>query len=805
MSVLAGIEAEAAGGAGLGTGLGNGLLPGSPQGKTQGWPATALGNAFDPSRPVSQSFRSNWQALFNTLASGAGVPDENEIATNASPEASQANQTIRTGESADISLASSSSAWQPAGRPPFHWGAALEKPSDSTIGSIAQPQAAGRIPTPNRHHSIGIQEAPFDRQTAKDQDVKSLSGASSSDSTGTRPAHVTKREKLESDAANQAPLTVLTSTFNGSITTPAPTSSHAATRSATKVQAHQTDLSSQSAADGTENPLMRLSPTASEASVNSPVTDAADSILANAGGRSDHQSSSAATTILASPDLVQRVTHGDSAIPAGATASIGADSHLQSLTASTTRPSPDQEMVQGSNVAGLSVQTGLEKPIRAQSRGIDAVSPLADQLDHGFEANSVSLSPTSPVASESEPQSPLPAPLGGWSSSDLLAGPPAVQVEAGPPVPAPAASGSRAARISAVSSAGKERQAPALSSAGSQPALAISATTNPAQAPDGPVPVSNAAQPRSLEPNAGPADVNAEQPGQIQPQVGVLPEESQTAALPARSQFQAEASKSTASTSKADIPRAEKPGSALAGSPGQVASRTAHSTEAHPTLESKPLALQPQIAGQSGDPSSLARDAGPLRFVENSSDSRTGNFSGSAPSEARETFAAIDNGMSPDATGWTHIGAHRAEAGIQDPALGWIGVRAEGSASQVHATLIPGSADAAQALSGHMAGLTAFLADAHTPVQSLQVALPENREAALITGSDQGQGMSQSSDQGMSQNSGQGNSSNSSHNFNSIAPASPVAVRSGSQVSPGSFSQAPGPTEFSGAHISVMA
>lgn len=102
---------------------------------------------------------------------------------------------------------------------------------------------------------------------------------------------------------------------------------------------------------------------------------------------------------------------------------------------------------------------------------------------------------------------------------------------------------------------------------------------------------------------------------------------------------------------------------------------------------------------------------------------------------ARETFAALDGEPRAAGTTWIHAGAQRAEAGFQDPALGWVAVRADLGAGGVHASILPGSADAAQTLGGHLAGLHAHLADEQIPVQSLSM-----RASADGAGAGLGQG-----------------------------------------------------------------
>ena len=112
---------------------------------------------------------------------------------------------------------------------------------------------------------------------------------------------------------------------------------------------------------------------------------------------------------------------------------------------------------------------------------------------------------------------------------------------------------------------------------------------------------------------------------------------------------------------------------------------------------------------------------------------------GSEAPTAADTFAALDSGSATPSSAWIHAGAHHAEAGFQDPALGWVGVRAQVDANGVHASLLPGSADAAQALSSHLAGLHAHLTDHHTPVQTLTMATPRSEWGGQNMGQETGQ------------------------------------------------------------------
>ena len=89
--------------------------------------------------------------------------------------------------------------------------------------------------------------------------------------------------------------------------------------------------------------------------------------------------------------------------------------------------------------------------------------------------------------------------------------------------------------------------------------------------------------------------------------------------------------------------------------------------------------------------------------------------------DARETFAALDAEPGAGAPSWIHAGPQQAEAGFQDPALGWVGVRADLGAGGIHAAILPGSDEAASLLGGHLAGLNAHLAAEQIPVDSLRV------------------------------------------------------------------------------------
>jgi hypothetical protein len=172
--------------------------------------------------------------------------------------------------------------------------------------------------------------------------------------------------------------------------------------------------------------------------------------------------------------------------------------------------------------------------------------------------------------------------------------------------------------------------------------------------------------------------------------------------------------------------------------------------------------------------------------------------SGSAgtPATARETFAALDSGLDTrTAVGtpsWVHAGGQRAEAGFEDPALGWVSVRADLSGGSVHAAVVPGSAEAAQALSGHMAGLSAYLADEHAPVATLTMAHP------YASAMDAGVG------QNPQQGSG-GEQSSAAAPQNGTQPSGGTAAAASATASRGGFEARQDAAAGRGVHISVMA
>jgi hypothetical protein len=204
------------------------------------------------------------------------------------------------------------------------------------------------------------------------------------------------------------------------------------------------------------------------------------------------------------------------------------------------------------------------------------------------------------------------------------------------------------------------------------------------------------------------------------------------------------------------------------------------------TSTSETLAMAREAAGAHGS----ARPAGELAQTSTTD---------AAGADSREAFAELD---AQDTTGkptWIHAGTQRAEAGFQDPTLGWVSVRADTSGGGVHAQLVPGSADAAQTLGGHLAGLNAYLTEHHTPVETLTLSAPDGGWTGTGNEQSQGQNMQQGAGQQTRQDADSVSQSNMSGS--SLVQRATSAAAIFQRGLDGSLEAA----RAGGVHISVMA
>ncbi len=185
-------------------------------------------------------------------------------------------------------------------------------------------------------------------------------------------------------------------------------------------------------------------------------------------------------------------------------------------------------------------------------------------------------------------------------------------------------------------------------------------------------------------------------------------------------------------------------------------------------------------------------------------------YSGNEPAvSAHEAFTALDTEVSPVAPTWVHAAAQHAEAGFEDPALGWVAVRADLGSGGVHASLVPGSTDAAQTLGSHLAGLNAYLAEHHAGVSTVTLSAPEGRPASAGNTSigSGGDGLRQSSGGQSQQGSSGGKRSDPPPGAAATVPVESMPAQIQAIASAGGLSAA-GPAWMepgAGVHVSVLA
>jgi hypothetical protein len=195
-----------------------------------------------------------------------------------------------------------------------------------------------------------------------------------------------------------------------------------------------------------------------------------------------------------------------------------------------------------------------------------------------------------------------------------------------------------------------------------------------------------------------------------------------TAQVAAHSVAQAADTNATSSSSKSDSNRKSTSSSTTSVSGVGTGPASAAATEDVHHLSSVNL----QNAGT--DSTGVARDMAGMRSEQLVSHGASADGSArSGNSTAQETFAALDSSGSQVPTQWVQTGTRHAEAGYQDPNLGWVGVRAEVSGGSVHASIVPSSAGAAEALSQHMSGLNNYLSENHSSVSSLTMTSPDGQ------------------------------------------------------------------------------
>ncbi len=298
-------------------------------------------------------------------------------------------------------------------------------------------------------------------------------------------------------------------------------------------------------------------------------------------------------------------------------------------------------------------------------------------------------------------------------------------------------------------------------------------------------------------------EAHASQPGALSGGHGVQTPDTPAAGFGIQRGFEANtAAQSAPAAMGADTPSLESGAQARQ----QGTARPLHETAAGPASAGAAHIAAAQPTGAAMDGSAWARDPAGAQGTAGSAAGGAGALAGSSAGTVpvtapQETFAALDSGVGAGTAvgtpAWIHAGGQRAEAGFEDPALGWVGVRADLNGGSVQAAVVPGSTEAAQALSGHLAGLNAYLAEQHSPVATLTMAAPDT--SGMESGA--GQNMQQSAGQHAEQNTQPAPQLNPQAVGSANAPASPLSAISQSSE----FDAIAYASEGRGAHISVMA
>ncbi len=111
---------------------------------------------------------------------------------------------------------------------------------------------------------------------------------------------------------------------------------------------------------------------------------------------------------------------------------------------------------------------------------------------------------------------------------------------------------------------------------------------------------------------------------------------------------------------------------------------------------------------------------------------------GSTPA-SRDLFSEIDRSGSPAPAALTG-NSRMVAVGVEDPAHGWLEVRAGGSSGQVTASLNAASPEAHAALHAQLAGMSAYLAEHDIGLRSLEITSHAGGGSSHLAGGDTGQG-----------------------------------------------------------------
>lgn len=805
---------------------GLGPVSAGPQCEGQAWSGGIAAPGASPVQDGTANGGSNWRAQFMALVQGADTPVATDTATgNAATDPGEAG-TESAAEATAVKTA-------PAATSAFAAESALRW---RLIAAQGNEPASAALPAAAAGHSALRTLLSADRQNTADSAAVALESTQS-----LRPAtaHETAKRKSsnqETDAEKTVSATAQASAGNdllAQVVPQAATWAAGAGTTGTAPQQVQPDSPSASAT-GTALSLLgkesAVSPSVG-ATTGSAYTVASDSAN-RTGDRAMASIASPVSTEGVSPLTVNRT------LPAGVTSLDNSPAASESSSNDGLDATPAlSDTVQAQAVGTQNIVDAEQPQIAARPKdSFDArvaASTSAGQVGSSTESN-LEVPETKPVTISTSAQSG--SAVAAQDEKPILAGQPASLATAATPLP----DGSAATRAEADTAGdAAEDVAGGLSESKAHTELAFTKTvahsgqtasqihavvpattgeTNTVSESLGEADAAHSADTKSTgaavssSAAARPRTTDAQQPfvqGQdlIQAQVVRHAAESASAANSSLESSQATGSVETAiPETSAALSKARKPAGTGTGSePARATAQPASSaTAAEPVVHlvhAQTGATISEAANLQGY-MAVARDAAGT----NSGTSLNATKSSAGPA-GEATFAALDSTSGSAAPSWTHVSARHAEAGFQDPSLGWVSVRADVNAGAVHATVVPGSADAAQTLGGHMAGLNSYLSDEHAHVETLTLAVPESKDAWTATGQGSGQGMNQGANQEAGQGNGQNHFTESTSIPQSVTPAIATAA-SDAQVSDisGTLSTNVSSGQLQqGSHISVMA
>lgn len=388
-----------------------------------------------------------------------------------------------------------------------------------------------------------------------------------------------------------------------------------------------------------------------------------------------------------------------------------------------------------SQAAAQSTPSPLSVPLSgAPSMAADSVAMAAtDESAHGFDANASALAST--VSDRADGNAQFGAVVKSAASADADAAPAAVQsgASAGPAGPRVAAADvTKTAETSGIAQAQQKGIAAVETANGSGATSTLSADASlPSQA------MAVQADDAAAKSKTSVGDSTAATKLKAAPVASTTDVSSGGATTITDASASAQQAQGTVVSSQAADARTEV---------RSIASAQRSSSRVHGTAAEAVRATTSGAAASTQDAlaSSMVRESGAAVATSTNAQVADSSAVSAGNSSVHATFAALDSGNAGGSAAWTQTGSHAAEAGYRDPVLGWVSVRAEQDASGVHATVIPVSQDAAQSLGTHLAGLSAYLAEHNSAVNSVAITSPD----ASAAGMSMGQGMSSQSGQG---------------------------------------------------------